>query len=88
MMFEGEDRQTLQSLIDNGTITPEHQKMPCDALDAIGITVKAKKHSGIFGMIFSLMSASSLMRVSMPCLPVSAPSSPNVSLPTPDPGDA
>ena len=28
MMFKGEDRQTLQSLIDSGTITVEHQKTP------------------------------------------------------------
>ena len=28
MMFQGEDRQALQSLIDNNTITPEDQKTP------------------------------------------------------------
>ena len=28
MMFEGEDRKTLQSLVDNGTITMECQNMP------------------------------------------------------------
>ena len=44
IMFEGEDRQTFQSLIDNGTITAEHQKMPHNAIDAISITIKAKEH--------------------------------------------
>ena len=44
MMFKGEDKQTLQSLIDNGTITLEHKKIPKDALDATGITIKAKEH--------------------------------------------
>ena len=28
MMFKGEDCQALQTLTDNGTITPEHQKTP------------------------------------------------------------
>ena len=41
VMFEGEDRQTLQSLVDNGTISP-------DALDAISITIKAEEHFGDF----------------------------------------
>ena len=44
MMFEGEDRQTVQSLTNNGTITPEHQKMPCNSFDAISTTIKAKEH--------------------------------------------
>ena len=38
-MFKGEDRQSLQSLINNGTITLGHQKMPQEATDAIGTTV-------------------------------------------------
>ena len=44
MMFEGKDGQTLQSLIDNGTITLGCQKMPWEALDAIGTTIKADEH--------------------------------------------
>ena len=44
IMFEGKDRQTIQSLIDNGTITAEHQKMPQEALDAISTTIKAEDH--------------------------------------------
>ena len=44
MMFKSEDRETLQSLINNGTITPENQKMPQEALDAISTTIKANEH--------------------------------------------
>ena len=43
-MFEGKDREALQTLIDSGTITEENMKTPCAALDAIGITIKAKEH--------------------------------------------
>ena len=43
MMFEGEDRETLESLTDNGTVTLEHKEMPHDALDAIATTIKAKE---------------------------------------------
>ena len=63
-----------------------HCGAPEDALwclDAIGTTIKAEGHSGIFGMSFSLISASSPMRVSMPYLPASAPSSPSASFPRP-----
>ena len=35
MMFSGEDRQALQTLIDNGTITPTDQCTPIQALKAI-----------------------------------------------------
>ena len=44
MMFEGKDQQTLQSIIDNGAITPESQRTPKQALDAIRIAIKAKDH--------------------------------------------
>ena len=44
MMFEGEDKQTHQSLMDNGTITPENKRMPQLALDGIGTTIKSKEH--------------------------------------------
>ena len=75
MMFEGEDRQTCQSLVDNGTITPESERTPQLALDAIVNTIKPA----------SPMSANSLIRVSMPYLPVSLPSSPSVNFPTSKP---
>ena len=44
MMFEGKDRQTLQTLINNGTIILESQKMPWHVLDTIATTVKSKDH--------------------------------------------
>ena len=44
MMFEGEDRQTLQTLNDNGTITEEQQKIPWQVLDATATTFRSKKH--------------------------------------------
>ena len=44
MMFSGEDRQTLQTLIDNGTITPAAQRTPIQALKAIQTTIKAEDH--------------------------------------------
>ena len=44
MMFQGEDRQTLQSLIDNNTITPEDQKTPKHVLKAIQSCIKEEKH--------------------------------------------
>ena len=43
-MFKGEDREAPQTLIDNGTITEENMKTPCDALDPIGTTIKAEEH--------------------------------------------
>ena len=44
MMFTGEDRQTLQTLIDNNTITPEDQYTPIRALKAIQTTIKDEEH--------------------------------------------
>ena len=44
LMFEGEDRQGLQTLIDNQTIMSEDIKKPRAALDAIGTTIKSKEH--------------------------------------------
>ena len=44
MMFQGEDRQALQSLIDNNTITPEDQKTPKCALKAIQSCIKEEEH--------------------------------------------
>ena len=43
-MMIGADRQTLQTLIDNGTINPEIQKKPWQVLDTIITTVKFKDH--------------------------------------------
>ena len=43
-MFKDEDRQTLQSLINNRTITQESQRMLQLGLDAIGTTIKFKEH--------------------------------------------
>ena len=44
LMFEGEDRKVLQTLIDNGVITSEHMKTPRAALDAIATTIKLEEH--------------------------------------------
>ena len=44
LMFEGEDRKALQSLIDSGVVTPEHMLTPKAALDAIGTTIKSEEH--------------------------------------------
>ena len=40
MMFQGEDRQTLQTMIDNNTITAEDQQTPTKALKAIQSCIK------------------------------------------------
>ena len=48
LMFEVDDRQALQSLIDNGTIMGESMKMPQHMLDATGTTVKSEEHFGAF----------------------------------------
>ena len=44
MMFTGEDRQALQTLTDNNTITQEDQHTPIQALKAIQTTIKEEKH--------------------------------------------
>ena len=44
LMFEVEDRQALQTLIDNSTITSEDMKTPRAALDAIATTIKSEEH--------------------------------------------
>ena len=44
MMFQGEDRQALQSLLNNATITPEDQLTPDYALKAIQTSVKEDEH--------------------------------------------
>ena len=44
MMFAGEDRQALQTLIDNNTITPEDQLTPSHTLKAIQTTIKEEEY--------------------------------------------
>ena len=48
LMFEGNDRQALQSLIDNGTIMQENMKTAWHTLDATGTTIKSKEHFWAF----------------------------------------
>ena len=45
LMFKGEDRKALQSLIDRGVMTAEHMIKHKAALDAIGTTIKSEEHS-------------------------------------------
>ena len=44
MMFKGEDRKTLQTLLENNTITQEDQCIPSKALQAIQTTIKEGEH--------------------------------------------
>ena len=43
-MFEGEDRQALQTLIDKNTIMLEDMKKPRAALDAISTMIKSEEY--------------------------------------------
>ena len=43
VMIKGEDRQILQTYIDNNTITQEDQRIPTQALKAIRATIQLKK---------------------------------------------
>ena len=43
-MFESEDRQAVQTLIDDQTIMPEDMKKPRAILDAIVTTIKSEEH--------------------------------------------
>ena len=43
-MFTGENRQILQNLVDNNTITETHQRTPILALKAIETAIKNKEH--------------------------------------------
>ena len=47
-MFEGDDRQAVQSLIEKGTMTEESMKTPQHSLDAIGTTIKYEEHFWVF----------------------------------------
>ena len=44
LMFEGEDRKALQSLIESSVMTAEHMFTPKATLDAIGTTIKSEEH--------------------------------------------
>ena len=44
MMFTGEDRQALQTMIDNNTITQADQYTPVQVLKAIQTTIKDEEH--------------------------------------------
>ena len=44
MMFKVEDRQALQTLIDNSTISPEDQLTPLSALKTIQSCIKDEEH--------------------------------------------
>ena len=44
MTFTGNDRPTLQTLIDSNTITPKDQLTPACALKAIMTTIKEEEH--------------------------------------------
>ena len=44
MIFEGKDRQTLQTLINNWTISPEKLKTPQQVLHAIITKIKSEGH--------------------------------------------
>ena len=43
-MFKGEDRQALQTLINNNTISPEDQLTPVSALKAIQSCIKDEEY--------------------------------------------
>ena len=47
-MFQGEDRQTLQTMIDNDTITQEDQQTPTKALKGIQSCIKDEEHFWYF----------------------------------------
>ena len=44
MMFQGEDRQALQTLLVDNTITPEDQLIHAYTLKAIQTTIKEDEH--------------------------------------------
>ena len=44
IMFTGEERQALQTLIHNGIITPDTQQTPKLILNAIQTTIKEAEH--------------------------------------------
>ena len=88
VMFEGEDRQALQILIDNHTITPEDMKKPRATLDATGTTIKSEEHFEPIGTNLSPTLSSNLVREYVCCSSASLKSSPLQVYPPWSPGDA
>ena len=48
MMFQGDDRETLQTMIDNNTISQEDQQTPTRALKTIQSCIKDEEHFWYF----------------------------------------
>ena len=48
MMFQGDDRETLQNMIDNNTISQEDQQTPTRALKTIQSCIKDEEHFWYF----------------------------------------
>ena len=48
MMFQGDDRQTLQNMIDKNSITAEDQQTPTKALKAIHSCIKGEEYFWYF----------------------------------------
>ena len=81
MMFEGEDCQALQTLIDNNTVTPEAQQTPVQALKAIQSIIKEDVHFWHHcDQLFSYL-ASCLRKGYMPYLTEYVPQLPHASSP-------
>ena len=78
MMFEGDDCQALQTLINNNTISPDAQHTPILALNAVQSVVKRMCTSGITTVKSCLNSASCLMKPSIPLVPELTPQLANV----------
>ena len=49
MMFEGEDCNVIQTLLDNNTFTSEDQPIPIQVLNAIQTVIKEDKHFCHYG---------------------------------------
>ena len=80
LMFEGKDRQALQTLIDNGTITSEHMRTPRAALDAIATTIKSEEHFWAHRDEIVSDFSNSQVKVSTCCLSAYVTLSPNINL--------
>ena len=81
MMFEGEDCQAIQTLIDNNTVTPEAQQTPVQALKAIQSVIKEDVHFGITTISSCQIFASCLRKGYTPCQTEYVPQLPNASFP-------
>ena len=65
MMFEGDNRQALQTLCDNNNITAETQCTPIQSLNVIQTVIKEDLHFYFIEIKFYVSSASNLMKVYM-----------------------